>query len=322
MKVDLCPIVSVFILTYNNYKEIYETINSVLDQDYPRIELMVGDDGTDHFPLRDVEDYIKVRKRNNIINSVVISKKVNGGTVKNINSLLKISTGEYFFPLSCGDIYNTCDVISEIVRNFRLLNCEVICCRRELVSKKELEPIRYMPSTLYLKKINKIIKRNKTYSAIVLQRFYEMFSGASTYYKKSVFESMGGFDESYRLWEDGPFYAKFLRKGGKIYFIPDLVTIKYRDGGVSKSKNSYMLSDIELFLEKEMLDNLNYLDSLEKRYAMFIWKTTKYRKTKSKVKLVLVYLRYFDAFLQKFYYRGICWLGKNIESYNFKRKKT
>lgn len=35
-----------------------------------------------------------------------------------------------------------------------------------------------------------------------------MASGSSTYMRKDFWESMGHFDEKYKLWEDGPFLKR------------------------------------------------------------------------------------------------------------------
>ena len=60
---DGIPLVSVITPTYNGASFIAETIESALAQDYPRIEIIVADDGsTDDTPdiLRHYQDRIKV----------------------------------------------------------------------------------------------------------------------------------------------------------------------------------------------------------------------------------------------------------------------
>lgn len=64
-----------------------------------------------------------------------------------------------------------------------------------------------------------------------------MASGSSTYMRKDFWESMGHFDEKYKLWEDGPFFEKITSRGVKIDIIIDFPTIKYQIGGISTGKN-------------------------------------------------------------------------------------
>jgi len=57
MKVKL-PIVTVKILTYNNFDYLEQTIESVFSQDYPNIELIVSDDGSLNYDLEYIEKLI------------------------------------------------------------------------------------------------------------------------------------------------------------------------------------------------------------------------------------------------------------------------
>lgn len=45
-------LISISILTYRNYRYLYEALESVFSQDYSNIELIVSDDGSDNFPWR------------------------------------------------------------------------------------------------------------------------------------------------------------------------------------------------------------------------------------------------------------------------------
>jgi len=57
---------SVLLVSYKNLPYIYDAINSVLDQDYPDIELIICDDGTEEFQEKEYADYIKLNNKGNI----------------------------------------------------------------------------------------------------------------------------------------------------------------------------------------------------------------------------------------------------------------
>ena len=93
-----------------------------------------------------------------------------------------------------------------------------------------------------------------------------IMSGASTYYKKEVFEKIGYFDEQYKLLEDYPFYLKDLRMKNQIKFI-NINTIKYSLDGISSSSivNNTLIEDFYKVFINEQKYNKGYL----KRYLKF-----------------------------------------------------
>ena len=57
------PLVSVGVLVYKNFHYIKDVINSILEQDYPNIELIISDDGSPDFCAKEIENYIYGHKR-------------------------------------------------------------------------------------------------------------------------------------------------------------------------------------------------------------------------------------------------------------------
>ena len=51
-------LVSFVITSYNNYKYIYEAVESVLTQDYPRIQLIFSNDGSPDFDADALQSYV------------------------------------------------------------------------------------------------------------------------------------------------------------------------------------------------------------------------------------------------------------------------
>lgn len=48
-------LVSVIVLSYKNIKGIYDTVDSILKQDYDNIEIVISDDGTPNFQAYEQE---------------------------------------------------------------------------------------------------------------------------------------------------------------------------------------------------------------------------------------------------------------------------
>ena len=307
------PLVTSIVLCYKKFTYLYEAIKSILNQDYPCIELIISDDGSGNFPENKIRDFIEQNKKDNLINTKIIINEKNLGTVKNYNGAIKVGRGEYYINLAGDDVFYDDKVMRRIVDRFIETGDNILSCRRLKCTQDRLEPIRMMPSDPYISIINKLDTAKKQNRAIVMRRFYEMASGSSTYYTKRHFEQWGFFDESYHLWEDGPFYAQYTRAGNKIPTAYDIISIKYRDGGLSgKSSNYIMKNDFKRFDEVECYMNRDSFKKIDERYISFSYNRFYKYNNCSKIKRTIFYLKYFDVVVRVVYYKYFSLLVRRI----------
>lgn len=241
-------LVSCIVLSYKNFDYIYQTLDSILEQNYPSIEIILCDDCSDNFPRKDIEEYIKLKSRDNILNVIIFQLDKNVGTVVNFNTAIKMSKGNYICPLSSDDLFIEDNTISKIVSFFKKNNSIIATAYRDVYSQdleEYIEKLPTEPSSLYNN-----LSPDDMFKKLCLGNF---ISGACTYYTKAFFEKYGLFDESYLLLEDYPKYLSFVRSGGVMGFI-DFSTIKYRMGGIStsSSKSLSYLNDFSTLLKKEI----------------------------------------------------------------------
>ena len=96
-------------------------------QDYPNIEIVISDDGTPGFeecaPLlvAHVEKHSEPR-RSLVLNPI----KVNAGTVKNVNSAIRLAHGRYIKTISPDDAFSVDCAISDYVK-FMEENDYLVC---------------------------------------------------------------------------------------------------------------------------------------------------------------------------------------------------
>ena len=105
--------VSVIMPAYRSGCLIQDAIESVLAQDYPNIQLIICDDGTEGFEAKVVEEAI--RKQFPHYYGIVVHQDNNIGTVRNLNCGLSYVTGKWVLLLSADDILCQKDVISRLV---------------------------------------------------------------------------------------------------------------------------------------------------------------------------------------------------------------
>ena len=87
---------SIIICCYNSEKYIKETIDSILNQTYNNIELIIIDDGSTDNSRKIINNYLKNKKIKKIF------QKNKGLNISN-NIALKASNGEYILRLDADD---------------------------------------------------------------------------------------------------------------------------------------------------------------------------------------------------------------------------
>lgn len=95
------PLVSVIIPAYNHELYIEEALQSVIDQTYPNIELIVINDGSTDGTAKVITDFISRHQNHNI----QFINKQNEGVCKTLNKGLEMSTGEYVAFLASDDLW-------------------------------------------------------------------------------------------------------------------------------------------------------------------------------------------------------------------------
>ena len=114
--------VSVLITNYNNEKYILECINSVKQQSYKNIEIIVNDDNS-------ADNSIEILKKLNnvkLIENKTVTKFYSVNHLLALKNLVKESTGEIIFFLD-GDDYFHLKKIEKIVNFFKLNDdCKII----------------------------------------------------------------------------------------------------------------------------------------------------------------------------------------------------
>jgi glycosyltransferase EpsE len=85
--------------TYNDRKNLNQSIESILDQTYRNFEFLILDDASTDSSYEQLEAYQKLDKR-----IMIFSNKVNKGLTKSLNILIKKSKGNYIARQDSDDI--------------------------------------------------------------------------------------------------------------------------------------------------------------------------------------------------------------------------
>lgn len=132
-------LVSILTPCYNNANIIYRLLDSVLAQSYPRIEMIVVNDGSTDDIISVIDLYItKFQQRGYSLNLI---HQTNQGQSAAINNGLKQVKGKYLCWPDADDFYASFDAIERLVDAFGP-EISMTRCEYNVVDENTLEPIR------------------------------------------------------------------------------------------------------------------------------------------------------------------------------------
>ena len=223
---------SVIITHYNQMGYIKEAIDSIINQTYRNIELIIADDGSKTFDKKKIDKYIKNKNKKHYEYKILDSKE-NLGTVKNLNNAIKHTTGDYILFFAADDKLYDENVINNFVLEFEDNDKRIIttqCLLYDVNLKKR-----------YGKFVNKykalLLNKKSSRDMYAKMAIGCCYGSGGTAYKKEIFEKYGLFDEQYLFVEDWSYWLKILRKEEKMYYC-NFNTLCHRDGGISHSEFS------------------------------------------------------------------------------------
>ncbi|SHJ60595.1 glycosyltransferase family 2 protein [Pseudobutyrivibrio xylanivorans] len=289
------PMISCCITSYRHLDGIYKSIDSIIMQDYPQIELAVFDDGTEQFPIDKIIDYINNHKGENIKNVIVHTNESNVGTVRNLNGLLAAVQGEYIIEIGADDeLYNssTCE---RIVKGFFDSKADILTSYR--TKKKDGRLYGITPS----KSNASIFAKANAGEQFKWIAMGAPLAGAGTYYRRAFLKRIGGFDEEYRLQEDGPIFLHATREGTKIHFLEEVTFVYAQGEGVSSGEknNPILMQDVKKMFEKEIFPYLERFSLIEKRRVKYGYERALLDEEISFEKRLKLFLKYIDVYFYR-----------------------
>ena len=57
------PLFTIILVLYKKFDNVYQALDSVFCQTYQNIELIVTDDGSPNFPIKEINEYILLNKK-------------------------------------------------------------------------------------------------------------------------------------------------------------------------------------------------------------------------------------------------------------------
>lgn len=256
------PLVSVVVITYNSSKYIIEGLESVKKQTYDNIELIISDDCSTDNTVEICEEWLYKNKQFFKKIKFVISKQ-NTGVGGNINRGVRLAQGEWIKLLSGDDQFfpNTIMEYMNFINNHPDISVVEAMMDIYGVNKEKVIQTKLIYNSIY----SQLRKTKNQYKRCLINCF---FPGPTIFFKKDIFNKIGGYDERYQFCEEYPFSLYVLKH---ISYIPliDKKLIRYYVSDTS-------ISHGDLPNLRNLRDNINFFrnyrsNELLKRCMFLRW---------------------------------------------------
>ena len=186
------PKISIVIPSYNKIKHIQETLESIVSQKYPNLEVIIQDGGSTDGTLEIIRKYAK--KYPKIFSWV--SKK-DKGQADAINKGFKKAKGEILAFINADDVYEN-DALKKVGEHFAKNSKTLWLAGKGKVIDKDGKEIARLV-TLYK---NLLLKRKSYFILLVVNYLMQpsVFLSRKAYKKYEDFESSGGNVMEYKKW--------------------------------------------------------------------------------------------------------------------------
>ena len=260
--------VSIIIPVYNTENYIENCIESVLNQSYEDIEILVVNDGS-----TDSTDSILKKYRNRI----QIFNKKNAGTASALNMGIKNMTGEWFKWLSADDLLKP-DAIKKLVLEIKKLGDDAQNCifysNYDLIDKNGHQiDVFEEPNYNSLEPFER--------NVILLDHYYG--NGTTSMMHKSIFDECGMFDEILEYKDDYDFWLRCcILFDYKLHLIDEnLAQYRIHESQLTKTRYGDSLEQID-FIRSKIIKQLS--PALQTKYRDALKKYQKQKPLKIKIR--------------------------------------
>lgn len=249
-------LVSVVIVAYNAADSIADTLDSIYQQTYPEIELVVADDASKDDTVAVAQAWIDAH-RERFTDCILIAHEKNQGVAENLNSGIRAATGAYIKDFGADDRLQP-TYLEVHVAYLQENGVDCVCSNMRAYHLEDGQPVYedYAPpagadffeadaQTQY----RMLLQGNRVYSPTFLAT-------------RALYDRHGLYDPRFPLMEDYPYYLKLTKEGTKHNYLDVcLVDYCFSETSISNATSTRVLSPnfhkmMRSFFYKERLGGL------------------------------------------------------------------
>ncbi len=229
--------ISIVIPVYNVAKYLPRCVESVLDQSFKDLEIVLVNDGSTDRSLEIIHQYAMNDSR------IIWVDKINGGLSDARNAGMQVTSGEYICFLDGDDWYDSDFVETMYLRMIKNDQCDLVCCNYRYVwlGGKSVEKA-------FLKGLPDILAGSEIMSAFLNQKV--LGSVVIKMYRRSIIEEQHLIFPTGCLWEDLVFTQEYLFHCRQVEII-------------HRSLYNYFQGEVSLSRSSDTLNLLHFMDSAQ-----------------------------------------------------------
>ncbi len=203
-------LVSVIMSVHNDERTVEKSINSILDQDYKNLELLIIDDGSNDETYKICKNYSNTHR-----NVKLYKNNYNIGLTKSLNILLNKSEG-YFIARQDADDISSSSRLSKQLSFIEKYNLDACSTRAYVMNSHKITPSKsyYLPKGFVMK-----IKNPFIHGTLMA--------------KKEVLFKIGQYDENFYYSQDYKLMQDLLDNGYKLKIIKEPLYYLNMKGNIS-----------------------------------------------------------------------------------------
>lgn len=302
--------ITVGVVTYNSVDFVEEALEAVARQLYPKIHLVVSDDGSTDSTLEVVGKWIRLeRVRSRFLSIEVVKVLENTGVSANCNRVIEASKTDWVKFIAGDDILLP-NCIADNLQFIKENPDAKILFSQVQVYQEAFFPENFVRTTPENYPVNLF---HESYSARdqfqILCESDRIHFTPSYMFHKSALENVGFYDESERLVEDYPMWLKLTQAGIRLYYFHK-PTVGYRVHRKAINNTGDLLfkpSEINSYLvrAKYAHPHLHWLQVKQENWAYRISKFFVARKWMDPNPLNRFFYRCCTVFINPFFWTNV-----------------
>lgn len=218
------PLVSVSVITYNSSKTVIETLDSICNQTYQNLELIVSDDGSTDDTVEICRDWIESHKER-FVRTELLTVEKNTGVSANMNRATDACQGEWVKDIAGDDVLLP-DCVETYV-NYVNVHIDAVCVFANVeVFGGDMEAREYWNNYFSIEEKFFTWSNEEQYDYLTLVGNH--IPAATAFYNRAKVIALGiRNDERMPFLEDRPKWINFLKAGARFSYI-NKVTTMYR----------------------------------------------------------------------------------------------
>lgn len=244
------PLVSVVIPCYNHENFVKDCIQSVIDQTYENIELIIIDDGSKDNSVEKIQEIVVDCEKRFV--RFEFRHRANKGLSSTLNEALEWCSGDFISPIASDDLM----LVGKTARQVELLQeyqgKTAIFGAVQLINNENI-------------KIGEIRQSNKIFKFDDLIYTDNFLPAPTQMIRLDALKAIGGFVDG-MIVEDWYIYLKLLETGGEIIYIDELFC-SYRTHDGNTFSNPYKMSLGRL----QVLNEFSHHKAYKKAFIKACW---------------------------------------------------